>query len=337
MDAKIEAQLGRHHLVTRRFAIKNGMPPEVVDRLVRSGRWVAVWRGVYAPAEFWDSLDQYVGRPLHRSRAASAHMYSPHVMSHDSAALELGLLVLDAPGQLVHVTRDGVVGSRHRHGVKHHKAPYRPDQIVFVEGRPVLDRARTVVDIARDRGLAAGVVAADSALRQGVTRRQLEEALEPMGCWPHVRLSREVVDLADGRAESAGESLTRVLVKELDLGEPEPQFGLSDGHVSVWCDLRVGRQVIEFDGRVKFRLVKDGGVADKDPAQVLWEEKKRQDFVTGFGLGMSRVTWVDLTPARREATKVRLRREIETTSRLLGDDIGDLAAFIIRSRPLRAA
>ena len=56
----------------------------------------------------------------------------------------------------------------------------RSTQIEFVGNRPVLDRARTVADIAREHGLRHGVVAADSALRAGVTRSQLEAAVRPM-------------------------------------------------------------------------------------------------------------------------------------------------------------
>ena len=48
-----------------------------------------------------------------------------------------------------------------------------------------------------------------------------------------------------------GRVLLRLLVLELGLGAVDLQFGLDDGSRSVWCDLRVGRHVFEFDGRQK--------------------------------------------------------------------------------------
>lgn len=321
MHPRVLAELGRTGLVTRRCAVKHGMAGVEIDRLVRAGQWVAVWRGVYALAEVWDSLDAYVGRPLYRSRAASAHMLTPHVMSHDSAALELGIAVLDAPAQPVHVTRFGVVGSKHRHGVKHHKAPFVPEQLVLLDdGRAVLDRARTVADIARDRGLEAGVVAADSAMNSGVSRAALRAAIDPMQCWPYVLVVRRVVELADPGAESAGESLSRLILVELG-HDPQTQFGLSDGRRRVWCDLRVGRHIIEFDGRAKY--------AGSD-LQSVWEEKERQDLIQGFRLGVSRVVWADLWSPRRAETKRRLDREIRATHDLWGSDISDLTPFLLR-------
>lgn len=81
-------------------------------------------------------------------------MRMPHLISHDSAAYLLGLPILEAEPRLVHVTRFGVLGSRTEHGVKHHKAPFRMDQILFSQTRPVLDIPRTVADIAREHGTA---------------------------------------------------------------------------------------------------------------------------------------------------------------------------------------
>jgi len=321
MHPRVQAELGRAGLVTRRHAIKHGMLGAEINQLVRRGEWVALWRGVYTLAEHWNGLDEYVGRPLHRARAASAHLLTPHVMSHDSAALELGISVLDAPSQPVHVTRFGVVGSKHRHGVKHHRAPFTSQQLVELDdGRMTLDAARTVADIARDRGFEAGLVAADSAMGTGVSRETLWAAVEAMTCWPFVLVVRRVVTLADSGADSAGETLTRSLLLELG-HSPQTQFGLTAGRRCVWCDLRVGRHVIEFDGRLKYGV--EGGA---DPRR-LWEEKQRQDFVQSYRLGVSRVVWADLAPTRRAETKRRLDREIRATHDLFGSDITDLAAF----------
>ena len=127
---------------------------------------------------------------------------------------------------------------------------------------------------------------------------------------------------------TAAESGTRALVLELGLGHrPQTQFGLTDGMRTVWCDIRVGRHIFEFDGRVKYTPVDQGGLA-KDPSRVLWDEKKRQDFVCGFKLGTSRVTYVDLTSGRAAALE-RLAREYADTRSRFGTSTADLAPYIV--------
>ena len=317
-------------LILRRQALEAGIEPDCITRLVRTGEWVAVRRGVYTTRALWSSLDQYAGQAALQARAASLNMVMPHLVSHDSAAYLHRLPILEATPRLVHITRFGALGGRTRFGVKHHKAPFTTEQIGFVDELPVLDLPRTVADIAREHGPRHGLVAADAALRMGVSRSALEAAAVPMRSWPNVTVVREAIELADPRAESAGESLSRKLVAELGVGPVQPQFGLRDGGREAWCDLRVGRHVIEFDGRVKYLRTAEGGLADTDMGEVLWREKRRQDWICGFKLGMSRLTWADLTPAAWEATKRRVLREYLDTLARFGSSIDDLAPYVVR-------
>lgn len=331
VDPRIVAAFSAHAgVLTRRQAVELGLSGSDIDHMVRRGGWVAVRRGVYATRKSWDALDEHRGRPLLLARAASAAMLTPHVMSHDSAALELQMPILAPSPLLVHVTRFGVLGSRTEHGIKHHLAPFIPEQITFVGDRPVLNLARTACDIAREHGVLRGAVAADSALRMGASRTDLAHACDPMRNWPNVTIVRTVVDLADPGSESVGESMARLLVLELGIGRPQTQFGLRDGGRKAWCDLRVGRHIFEFDGRVKYLAESDGGVATKDANQVLWEEKQRQDFICGFKLGMSRIVYADLWGQARDQAKRRLMREYLDTQARFGDSIADLAPYIVR-------
>lgn len=311
----------QHGLILRRQALAAGMSPDDVARRLRAQVWIAVRWGVYTSRALWDSLDPYVGRPRLEALAVDLGMVMPHVISHDSAAYLHGLPILEAKPRLVHVTRFGALGGRTKYGVKHHKAPFTPEQVVFVDGVPVLDLARTVADIAREHGRRHGIVAASSALRAGVSRRALEEAVEPMRSWPHVTQCRLSVDWADERCETPGEALGLLMVKELDLADVEPQFGLGDHRRRAWVDLRVGRHLIEFDGHAKY----------DDPA-VLWEEKKRQDWLCGFKLGMSRLTWTDVQADVWKATQQRLLREVLDTHARFGVDIDDLAPYRLGPR-----
>jgi hypothetical protein len=320
----------QHCLILRRQARASGMTDDEITALLRRGEWVAVRRGVYTTRLHWESLDPYVGRPRLQVWAALLTMQTPHIVSHDSAAHLHGLTVLQARTPLVHITRHGALGGRTRHGVKHHKAPMRPEQIVFVDEQPVLDIPRTVADIGREHGLRHAIVAANSALRAGVSRRALRAAVEPMRSWPNVTIARLAADWADGRCESPGEDLTLLMLKQLGLGDVEPQFGLQENSRIAWVDFRVGRHLVEFDGHRKYQPEQDGGLATRPPEEVLWMEKQRQDWACGFKLGMSRLAWSDVQPDTWKKTQARLHREILATNALFGTSIDDLAPYVIR-------
>jgi hypothetical protein len=212
-----------------------------------------------------------------------------------------------------------------------------PWQVVTPDGVPTLDPARTACDIAREtggpEGLQRGVVAIDAVLHSGTTRAQVEEAMAAMSCWPHVRVVRESLALADAGSESVLETLTRMMLVELGLGPVQTQLGLSRGGRTAYADLRVGRHLFECDGLVKYRPRAEGGLAD-DPTAALVEEKRREDFLRSFRLGVTRVEWTDCQPANRAASMRRWAREIAASDERYGRDLGDLAPYVVtRRRP----
>ncbi|WP_248579335.1 type IV toxin-antitoxin system AbiEi family antitoxin domain-containing protein [Nocardioides sp. InS609-2] len=318
---------GHHGLITHTAAMSAGLDPADVNALVRSGEWVRVRRGVYARAADWSTLRHRSDRCRQLSRAASLNMWTDHVLSHESAALEHGMPVLLREPFLPHVTRPGVLGSRRRNGVVHHKAVFHDNQVVERNGFAVLDPARTAADVARYSGVRAGLVACDAALRLGASHADLRRAIEPMTCWPGVRTARHAIGLADAKADGAGESLVRLMVHELGQGRPQAQFGLTGSARTVFCDVRLGRHIFEFDGQVKYEPPERGGLADDDASGVVWQEKLRQDWIAAHRLGVSRVVWSELMPPRWDATRARLAREYAATCRLFGTDISDLAAY----------
>lgn len=320
---------------TRTHALDCGLSPGRVNFLVRSGVLRVVRRGVYTTREHWDSLDQWRGQPRLAARAAHLTIRRSHVFSHDSAAHELGLDILKPAEPLVHVTKRGYSTAWTEYGIKHHYARFRPDQVVAANGFECLDVARTAIDMAREHGLVHGTVACDSALRLGVTRADLEEAYADMAFYPHVGRVRSAVDLARTGAESVGETLARLLVIEAGIGEPVTQFAVRLSGGVAWCDLRVGRHVIEFDGRIKYRGREVGGFATASPEEVVWAEKGRQNEVCSLGLGMSRLVWDDYWGARRHAAIERLRAENEVTVARFGTQLPpELAEFDRRMRAL---
>ncbi len=142
------------------------------------------------------------------------------------------------------------------------------------------------------------------------------------------------LDLADPGSENFAESAMRELVLSLGIGWTSTHFGLRAEGRTVYCDVRVGRHMFELDGKIKLIPVADGGVAEGDPIEVVWAQKQRQDFITGFKLGVSRVTYRDLGVGRTQAV-ARLRREYADTVARFGTEISDLAPYVVQRRRRR--
>ena len=322
----------QHGLVTRRQLLAAGMHPHDIAALLRVGDLVRVQYGVYADGDLWRSLDEWRGQPLLRARAAGHVLRCrDYAYSHDSSALAWDLPLPDPRTALTHVSRHKVHGDAVRNGVKHHLAPYPLKQVSHVDGLRVLDVARTALDLGREHGLLAGLAACDAAMGRGVTRSQLQAVLAGMWCWPRSTVMREAIELADGGAESWLESEGRLFVLGLGIGRPRTQLGLTDGTRTVFVDAIVGRHVFEFDGAVKYDVDNASGTT---PHEVLMAEKRRQDFISGFKLGVSRVTTHDCRAGRAAAERRVLREYVDTCGRF-GTDRSDLAPYVVTRRRRR--
>jgi hypothetical protein len=308
----------QHGLITHGQALDAGLLPRDVARLVARGEWVRLRRGVYADGETYAAAEPFREAPMLRMRAVVLALENEPVFTHDSAAIVHRLGVPDARTSAPHVARTTHRATRTTGGILTHGAPFAAEQVMRTDGFLVLDPARTALDMVRLHGLWPGMAACDAALRHGGSRADLERAAEPMRGWPHKRRVDRAVELADPGAESYLESLARGLVIELGVGTPQTQFGLTDGHRRAWCDLRVGRHLFEVDGLLKY---------DDDPEGSLLDEKLRQDFLSGFKLGASRITYYDCHAGRRAALR-RLGREYDDTCRRFGTSIDDLAPYL---------
>jgi hypothetical protein len=273
-----------------RIADESDARSAAMRRSARRGDLHRVRRGVYVGADHWDGIDPRE-RHLIEIRAAVESTRAPSVVSHRSAAAVWGLPVVGARGTAVHLTVAGASGPDTRRTYVRH-AVAAPLPVREVGGVRVTSAARTVVDLARTDGFLTGVAAGDAALRRGVaTRAELQAEVVAVGHGRGVRVARDVVAFVDGGSESAGESLSRVRMRELGLPAPGLQHVVRDdqgfvGRVDFWWEA-VG-VVGEFDGRSKYGI--DDGVSASDQ---LWEEKLREDRLRAVGLSVVRWTWSD--------------------------------------------
>jgi Transcriptional regulator, AbiEi antitoxin len=244
---------------------------EVRARLA-SGRWRRIRRGMYAAG----------GADAARRLAAAVVASLPGaVLSHRSAAVLHSLPVWGRDDGLVHVVLPGG-RSRRRHGVHVHATPCGTRDIVEVGQLPVTSRARTAVDLAATLELPHAVAVVDAVLRSRPSEKEhMDEIASGRG-----RRVRRVLELADGRAESPGESLSRVAIASHGLPTPQLQQWVGDadepiGRVDfLWPDVRT---VGEFDGRAKY--------ASRDD---LWAEKLREDRLRTAGFEVVRWVWADV-------------------------------------------
>jgi hypothetical protein len=308
-------------LVTRGQVLDSGLSPSRLTDLLSTRRLLPVpdVRGVYVDASVWAELDDFRGRPLARVRAVMMTKARVWALSHDSAALVHRMPLLDPRRSLVHLTRAGYGGAWTRAGISHHYGRFAPgDLLEDPTGTRHLAIARTAVDLAREHGELAGLVACDWALRQGVGREKLIEAYLPMSHWPGVTHARAAVERADPRAENAAESLGRDLVEELGIGPVDAQFPILPEGRLFWCDLRVGNHVFEVQGKLKVTPVAHGGVARNPLTEVVWEDKKRARLIRAEGLGVSEILWEDFWGGRRASALRRLRAEYDVTVQRFG-------------------
>lgn len=222
--ARLSAQGG---LVTAVEAHSCGYSNVSLYRLVASGALFRARSGCFVDGRLLTGASSETRRAL-TARAVSRGYRQPHAISHVSALVVHGLPLLNITPDLVHLTLTGPGFPKTLRGLRVH--PELPDSVARQrDGSRVVHPAIAVVQSAALAGVAAGVAAADAALHVGqVTRNDLEVALRVARLGPGRADARASVALADGLAESPGESWARVLFVSLGLSEVEPQVVIRD-------------------------------------------------------------------------------------------------------------
>ncbi|QWC86061.1 hypothetical protein KLP28_04870 [Nocardioidaceae bacterium] len=283
-----------------------------------SGDLVVVGRGFFVERDTWATLSRGEQHRL-RTAAALRRANDSTASSHGSAATMRDLATLRKSIETVHLTRPGSSTVKRCSGHLVHGGRLEDDEVTLVQGLRTTTPGRTVADIARCDGLLAGLVVADQALRSGMEPVDLAEALARQRGLPGTACFDRLLRQADAGAENPGETLARALVTEvtaaLGIPSPETQFEIR-GSRTAYADLRVGRLLIEFDGRWKY--ARDRPFGDCRPVDdVLWDEKRREDWLREQGFVVIRLTWGDVWGAGRAAARRRIHHAIVKHSGLL--------------------
>jgi Transcriptional regulator, AbiEi antitoxin len=312
------------HLIrsNRRFfsraeAIDCGETDHTLATALREGVIIRLRRGMYAPADDYNAQND-AGKHLLHARAALAAQRGTVALTGPSAAALYGFALYEQDLATVHPLRLDR-GSSHRAAkTNHHVVTQEIEKGVgLYAGVMAVNPARAVWEVASRSSLEGGVVTADSALHQDPDlRTAIEELQARFAYFPGSRRGRLAIKLCDPRAESPGESVTRVQFYRFDIPMPELQYRVFDHHGSLIgiSDLywEESRHLAEFDGKIKYqRLLKPNETA----SECVIREKKREDAMRADLRGMTRFVWSEIMPQRARRTMLDLAQALDQSYR----------------------
>jgi hypothetical protein len=280
-------------------ARRAGYRPDQISAAVRAGLWRPLRRGIYIERERWAAVaGDDRSRHLVECVAVLVALGRGAVLSHESAA-RYHHLVLPRPADPT-VRLTDVNQWRQGRGYRIAAASLPESDVMGTPAFQVTTAARTLVDCAREWSLTDAVVAIDAAIQgEKVSRGQLQAAVLAASHWVGIGAAGRALDLADGRAESPLETRGRLALLAEGLPRPELQVEIHGergfiGRVDAWYE--EAAVAVEFDGKIKYLEPRNG----KTSADVVWEEKRREDALREVGVRVLRIVNDDFGSERGE-------------------------------------
>ena len=311
---------------TTASALASGITPAELAASLKRGELLHLARGIYARPDANPLQDSPEVRHL-----AMAAACPDDVLALESAALVHGLPLRGWPPPLVQVVHPGNGRSRRR-GIRQVMSAPLPDEhistlpIVPLEGGSALgqtrltSRARTVVDLARMRGLEPGLIAWEKARWDARVANNLT-AFDASARWAvdllrgrhGIERARQALDLASAYSQSPMETRSLMAIRRLPIPPPVQQYVVRNSFGAIlgeadfaWPELGV---LGEYDGKDKYtRLARPG----EDASAVVRREKRRQESMEAEGWVFARWGLEEL------ASLVRLERRIQLAFTIAG-------------------
>jgi hypothetical protein len=278
-------------VITTDAARSAGWTEAAQRHAVRVGDVERLQRGVLGRpvASDPESSERALEEAANLRAAQAASLACPRAaISHLSAAIAYSVPTVGDIGRPC-LTVPAGTALRHLAHAHLHRATLLDSEVSVKDGYRIVSPARAVMDVARERGVGAGVVAADYALRAELTDRGgLAAAFELCAGWPGRKAARITLLSADADAESPLESLSRLQIAQMGLPKPQLQPSIGDqyGRFIGRCDFYWDEfgVVGEADGDLKY----EGG------RPVIVQERRRQKLLEETGLIVVRWGWSDL-------------------------------------------
>ena len=281
---------------------ENGLNSRAIKVLVLHKKLVRLRYGCYIRGELWEKQTRAV-RSMQLIRA-HAHgtlttSYGDAVYSHTSAARLHGLRLWGVDDLIHLLLRVSPSSERLGKDVRGHARPYADSEVVTIGKLRVTSLERTVVDCAMMLGYRQALVLMDHALRLGADKALMETMANGLPGRRGIRALRQALANADRRSESAGETLTRELIMRLNLPMPEPQVEVATraGRYRLDFAWKEKKVALEFDGKTKY-------FDYKPTAEVLFQERQRENALAEDGWKFLRVKWADLFDEQEFKTRV---------------------------------
>lgn len=96
--------------------------------------------------------------------------------------------------------------------VKRLNTRIRPSDVMEIDGRCVTDVPKSVIDICRSAESENGLIVADAALRSQCSKKELNQVLRDYPRAPGNKKARKLLEIANDRSESVGESITKACI-----------------------------------------------------------------------------------------------------------------------------
>jgi hypothetical protein len=275
----------------RQTLLEIGLRDTDVRRLVRQGV-LQHHHGHYIDG----GVDDYL------ARVACAHAQHPgSVVSHFSAANLAGLRTwsddrrpsASATGAVWLTRPPTAKRNQRRADVVVRRAVLTRTDLSRHQWLPVTSTARTVVDLARELPFREATVTIDHALRIGLRPTELEEVVVRQSQWPGIGRARIALAFGDPLAESALESIARVIFAAAGLPAPVLQVQFWDSFM--WMPERVDfwwpqyRTVGEADGLAKYEAA-----TVEERRRLLRHSHRRDQRLSDRGIELVHFGWEDV-------------------------------------------
>ena len=259
----------------------------------RPDGYASLRTGALVDAEAWDSAYSE-GRQILRSFAVTALARTEIVLSHTTAAAWWGLPLVGVSDTSVHCIPASPHSNKTRGDVIRHDVPLPEEDITERDGQRVTTLSRTVFDVIRMLDLRGGLAVFDAAVRhvawseesRTLDRAKADAFIESVRSRVYrstgrrgIRNARIALELVDGRAQLPGESISRLLMWELQLPAPELQLEVRLDAGLAYLDFAWPRLRLfgEFDGEVK--LIDPGFTRGRTRDEILASQAGRRQAV----------------------------------------------------------
>jgi hypothetical protein len=280
---------------TREELLQEGWSSREIDRTGPGAPLRRVHRNRYVALPAWSELWPETRHRIEVYAATSEMRGGAGVVSHLSAAAWWGLPLFRRTPVEVQFTTTGGLRAATRSGIRRHLDRLDLIDVVALHGVRCTSLERTVLDVARSERAEVAIVCLDAALRiashpgerwdaaaEAAWRTRMTERARDLSGARGIRQARWLIDLAEGRAQSPGESVSRLQLTRLGFARPLVQVAVpGPAERTYWVDLGLAdaRAFGEFDGKDKYldEALRSGRTVE----EVLLAEKAREDWIRG--------------------------------------------------------